>query len=253
MLFAHATGFCGKVWRPVRARLPEFSSTIWDFRGHGRSVASRERRSWWEMADDVLAIHATVTRGPGATRVVGAGHSMGGAALVMAELVNPGSFDALVLIEPILFGPPYLPANDHPLVSLALRRRAVFESRAGVEASYSSKPPFAAWDVDALAGYLDGGFIEDHGQVRLACQPTAEAAVFAASAVHAAWERIGEITIPVTILYGADTDTFEAGHAEVMGQRFANAVVESVPDTGHFLPMERPDVVAAAVRNRVFS
>lgn len=252
-MFAHATGFCGKVWRPVRARLEEFASTVWDFRGHGRSFSARERRSWWEMADDVLAVREAVRHNFGPDRVVGVGHSMGGAALVMAELLEPRSFDALALVEPILFGPPYLPAGDHPLVGLALRRRMVFESRDAVASSYSAKPPFQAWHADAVSGYVEGGFIESGGEVRLACRPTSEAEVFAASAVHAAWERLGEITIPVTILYGADTDTYEPGHAETMAQRFGDAAVESVPGTGHFVPMERPALVASAARERALS
>jgi pimeloyl-ACP methyl ester carboxylesterase len=245
-MFGHATGFCGKVWRPVRAQLAEFSSTIWDFRGHGRSLSSRERCSWWEMADDVLGVREALRKT--VSRVVGVGHSMGGAALVMAELRAPGSFEALVLVEPVVFGPPYRPAADHPLVGLALRRRASFDSRAALEASYASKPPFSTWHADALAGYVDGGFRSEDGQIHLACRPRSEAEVFVASALHAAWERLGEITIPVSILYGADTDTFEPGHAEAMAQRFGNAVVQSVPRTGHFLPMERPELVAAAVR-----
>jgi pimeloyl-ACP methyl ester carboxylesterase len=205
------------------------------------------------MADDVLAIREAVPHASTGTHVVGVGHSMGGAALVMAELLAPGSFDALVVVEPIVFGPPYLSATDHPLVKLALRRRVSYPSRTALEASYSSKPPFAAWHPDALEGYVDGGFIEDDGQVRLACRPTSEAEVFAASAAHAAWERLGEVTIPVTILFGEHTDTYEVGHAEAMGQRFGKAVVQSVPGTSHFLPMERPDVVAGAVRERVLS
>ena len=178
---------------------------------------------------------------------------MGGAALVMAELLSPGSFDAFVLVEPILFGPPYVPADDHPLVHLALRRRAAFASREALASSYMSKPPFATWHPDALEGYFDGGFMNEAGQVRLACRPTSEAAVFAASAVHAAWERLGEVSIPVTILYGADTDTYEPGHAEAAARRFGNARAASVPGTGHFLPMERPDMVAAAIRERTLS
>lgn len=252
-MYAHATGFCGAVWRPVRGALADFASTTWDFRGHGRSFSVRDRRSWWEMADDVVTVRGSLSEPAAETRVVGVGHSMGGAALVMAELAVPGRFDAMVLVEPILFGPPYLPARDHPLVDMALRRRPAFESRDAVRASYASKAPFATWHPDALEGYLDGGFVEDAGGVRLACRPTAEAEVFAASAVHGAWERLDEITIPVTILYGTETDTFDPGHGEVLARRFAQAVAEAVPAAGHFLPMERPDRVAAAVRELALS
>ncbi|MEX2280572.1 MAG: alpha/beta hydrolase [Acidimicrobiia bacterium] len=252
LLFAHATGFCGACWRPVRARLGEYSSTVWDFRGHGASRSSRDRRSWWETATDALSVRdAALAEAPEGTRVVGVGHSMGGASLVMAELLSPGSFDALVLIEPIIFGPPFARDPDHPLVGLALRRRDTFESRDAVLASYASKPPFAAWDRAALEGYVEGGFIEVDGVTRLACRPTSEAEVFTAAGAHAAWERLSEVSTPTTILYGANTDTYPPGHAEALAARFGNATAAAVEDTGHFLPMERPQVVVATVRERI--
>ena len=245
LVFAHATGFCGAVWRPVRSLLEDFDSTTFDFRGHGSSVSARTVRSWWETASDALAVASHV----GHDRIIGVGHSMGGASLVMAELLRPGTFAALVLIEPIVFGPPYGRDSDHPLVTLALRRRERFESRAAVLDSYRSKPPFSAWHPDALAGYVEGGFVEDVDGVRLACSPRAEAEVFTAASAHAAWERLGEVVAPVRILDGADTDTFPVGHGERMAARFSNARATSIPDAGHFLPMERPDVVAEAVRS----
>lgn len=176
---------------------------------------------------------------------------MGGASLVMAELLSPGSFDALVLIEPIIFGPPFARDPDHPLVGLALRRRDTFESRDAVLGSYASKLPFAAWDRAALEGYVDGGFVEVDGATRLACRPTSEAEVFTAAGAHAAWGRLSEVSPPTTILFGADTDTYPPGHAETLAARFVNATAVAVEDTGHFLPMERPHVVAAAVRGLI--
>ncbi|MEX2655602.1 MAG: alpha/beta hydrolase [Acidimicrobiia bacterium] len=250
LLFAHATGFCGAVWRPVREAVGEYPSTIFDFRGHGSSKSGRDRRSWWEMADDILAVRQAMGETRPA-RVVGVGHSMGGASLVMAELLSPGSFDALVLVEPIIFGPPFARDPDHPLVGLALRRRDTFESRDAVLASYASKPPFAAWDRAALEGYVEGGFVEVDGVTQLACRPTSEAEVFTAAGAHAAWERLSEVSTPTTILYGANTDTYPPGHAEALAARFGDATAAAVEDTGHFLPMERPEVVVAAVRERI--
>ena len=195
------------------------------------------------MALDVLAVRASVDR-----PVVGVGHSMGGAALVMAELLDPGSFDALVLVEPIILPPPYGRDEGHPLVSLALRRRAVFESRDDARATYASKPPFDTWDPASLDGYLDGGFHRTDGTFTLACRPRSEAEVFTAAGAHAVWERVAEVPVPVTILYGANTDTYPSGHAERLATRFGDGSTVEVADTGHFVPMERPDVVADAVQ-----
>lgn len=196
------------------------------------------------MASDVLAVASQVEG-----RIIGIGHSMGGASLVMAEMARPGTFAAFVLVEPIIFGAPYRRNPDHPLVSVALRRREQFNSRSALLDSYSSKPPFAAWHPDALAGYVDGGFVDDGDGVRLRCAPRAEAEVFTAASAHAAWERLAEITAPVHILYGAETDTYPPGHGEALANRFPDAHATSIPGTGHFLPMERPDVVADAVRS----
>lgn len=182
---------------------------------------------------------------------MGIGHSMGGASLVMAELLSPGSFDAFVLIEPIIFGPPFARDPDHPLVGMALRRRGTFESRDAVLASYASKPPFAAWDRTALEGYVEGGFVEQDGVTQLACRPSAEAEVFTAAGAHAAWGRLSEVSIPTTILYGAHTDTYPPGHAETLASRFGSAAAAAIEGTGHFLPMERPQVVVSAVQERI--
>lgn len=199
------------------------------------------------MADDVLAVRA----GTNADQVVGIGHSMGGASLVMAELLAPGSFAALVLVEPIIFGPPHARDSSHPLVRMALRRRDRFESRHEVKASYASKPPFSAWHPAALDGYVEGGFVERDGTTRLACRPDTEAEVFTAAGAHAAWERLGEVRLPVTILFGADTDTYSPGYAEELAARFPRAAASAVEGTGHFLPMEQPEAVADAVRTAI--
>ena len=198
------------------------------------------------MAEDVLAVcDATASD---ADRVIGIGHSMGGASVVMAELAAPGRFSAFVLVEPIIFGAPHARDAGHPLVGLALRRREVFESRGAVRSAYEAKPPFDAWHPESLDGYIEGGFVDGDPGVRLACSPRAESEVFAAAGGHGAWERLGEVTVPVTILYGAETDTYPSGHAEALADRFAQARVRRVSGTGHFLPMEQPGVVVDAVR-----
>lgn len=197
------------------------------------------------MADDVLAVHDAFASDAG--RVIGIGHSMGGASLVMAELSLPGRFSALVLVEPIIFGTPHARDASHPLVGLALRRREFFESRDAVRSAYGAKPPFDAWHPDALDGYIEGGFVNHDSGVRLACSPNAESEVFTAAGAHGAWERLGEVTVPVTILYGAETDTYPSGHAEALVDRFARAKATRVSGTGHFLPMEQPGVVVDAV------
>jgi pimeloyl-ACP methyl ester carboxylesterase len=101
VLLCHPTGFLGHTWAPVAAELGGMAR-CWalDFRGHGDSTVPADGdMAWSGVADDVLAVIDRL----GLSDVRDAGHSMGGAALLMAELRRPGTMAALWLYEPIVF------------------------------------------------------------------------------------------------------------------------------------------------------
>jgi pimeloyl-ACP methyl ester carboxylesterase len=91
-LLCHATGFHGAVWEPLSADLGDgFERWAVDFRGHGASVVPPDHPlPWDDVAGDVLAVVDDL--GLPAGDVLGVGHSMGGAALLLAEQANPGLF-----------------------------------------------------------------------------------------------------------------------------------------------------------------
>lgn len=211
----------------------------WDFRGHGGSDRPPVPIDWWGFGRDVLAVAETVP-----VPRIGVGHSAGGAALAMAEIERPGTFAALVLVEPILFPPPYGRMEDHPRALGADRRRDSFPSREALREHFADKEVFAGWDRRAFDGYLAGGFREEDGQVRLACPAHVEAEVYRTAGTHGAWERLGEVGVPVLILGGKESDSHPPSFPERLAGRFPRAAWEVVPGAGHLLPMERPDVVA---------
>lgn len=243
---AHATGFCAGSWRAVvdelRGSGRTSSITGWDARHHGSSSSGPRPVSWWDIAADIPAIvDAFPPEGP----AIGVGHSMGGASLLMAQAEHR-LFDVLVLVEPIIQPLP-IARVDHPLVGLALRRRREFPSRADARANFAGKPPFSTWDPRALDGYVEGGIVEEAGHARLACEPEDEAEVFRGAGEHGMVDRLGEIDIPVLVLVGSDTDTYPVGWAEEFTTRMPGGVVEVIDGGTHFLPMERPGLVARRV------
>ena len=196
VLAAHATGFNGLVWRPLAEALTVAHVVAPDFRAHGGSpVPPDADLSWDRFADDVLAtleaLDWTGAAEKDARPPVGIGHSMGGAALLLAELRRPGTFAGLWLYEPIVFPPKarsYIGSVDHPLAAGARRRRPGFASLAAAVETYGSKPPMQAFDRSALEAYVEGGFVDaPDGTVRLACQPEDEARIYTTAATCTAF------------------------------------------------------------------
>ena len=237
--FAHATGFCGGVWRPVVAGLSEdFESLVWDFPCHGSSPKWEHPIDWWDLGDWTLDQVA----GTGVPRI-GVGHSMGGAALAMAELKAPGTFAGLLLIEPIIFPPPFK-RQEGPLSARALKRRNDFESRAEARANFVAKAPFSSWDRSAFEGYVECGLIDTAEGTELACRPLDEAEIYQGATAHGTWDLLDKIEVPVTILAGASSDTHPLDFVRRLASRIPRSEFEIVPGTGHFLPMEMPGFVA---------
>ena len=237
--FAHATGFCGGVWSPVVAGLTEgFESLAWDFPCHGSAPKWEHPIDWWDLGEWTL--DQVAQAGPPR---IGVGHSMGGAALVMAELKAPGTFSALLLIEPIIFPPPF-ERQEGPLSARALKRRDRFESREEAKENFVAKAPFSTWDRAAFEGYLECGLIDTAEGTELACRPLDEAELYQGATGHGAWALLGNLEIPVTILAGGTSETHPLDFVRLLASRIPNSDYEIVPGTGHFLPMEMPELVA---------
>ena len=246
LLVCHATGFHGLAYRPL-ARCLTDRFTVWalDFRGHGSSGSAPDGDyAWSGMAADVAACVAAI----GAPQLYGFGHSMGGAALLLAERSQPGTFTGLFLYEPIVLPRGFFDAPDaNPLAAGARNRREVFNSRAEALARYSSRSPLAVMRADALAAYVEGGFVDlPDGRVRLACSAETEARTFEASG-GLPTEEASTIDVPATVAAGT-----AAGAVSNPGV-FSPAIAEALPqgrfrsfeNLGHFGPLEAPGVVAA--------
>ena len=246
LFFAHATGFCKEVWVPIVDGLREVGSDlgmiIWDSAAHGESSAGSPPYDWWTFGVDVLEIVDSFNF----PRRVAVGHSMGAAALAMAEILRPGIFAGLVLIEPITFPPPF-GRVDHALVEGALRRRDTFVSRESAQQNFAAKSVFGRWDKRVLDRYVAGGLKEGTDGWSLRCRPENEAEVYRGGPAHGAYDRLGEINAPVLLLAGEHSATHGHDFVGELSSRLAQASSVIVPEAGHFLPMEKPDEVVRLI------
>lgn len=259
LLMAHATGFHGRVWQPVADLLADtFHCVAFDQRAHGDSPPPADGNyAWAGLADDARAAMAAA----GLHHPLAVGHSAGGAALLLVEEDDPGTFPALWCFEPVVF-PPFgetaagpaarsapNPLVPNPLAESARRRRSTFPSRQAALDNYASKPPMSAFAPDALAAYVEHGFVDADGGVRLACEPESEARFYEMSREHSAFERLDRVACPVTLAYGTETTHFPPAIFAAQAERLASpARVEPITGLGHFGPLEDPVRIAASIR-----
>ena len=242
LLFCHANGFHGRVWGPLVAQLPDRRCLGLDFRGFGDATPPIETvYDWQQLADDVLVVVDHF----GLTEVEAVGHSMGGAALLLAELSRPGTFRHLFLFEPIVF-PPGLDPAGNPLAELTRHRRAHFDSVEQAVERYSTKETLGTLRADCLELYVRHGFRPDpDGGIVLKATPEHEARHYEAGPLHPTWDRLEEIACPVTVAMG--TGGHPAEVAPVIAERLPAGELVEFATLGHFGPLQDPDLVAEAI------
>lgn len=246
VLLSHATGFHGKCWIPVAERLKgRFDVWAHDHRGYGDSAAPDDWTVRWNaFGDDALAaarfVATTVNNGP----IIAAGHSMGGATLVMAALREPRLFSGIVAFEPIIFPqsgfrPDDMPPN--PLAALTRRRRATFASLDEARTNFASKPPMSAFRGDALDAYVTHGFRATNDGVTLKCNPEHEARTYETGGSHETWNSLSSMTVPLWVVGSPEQQYQPSAIAPRAAEQVPGAHYEVWNEVSHFGPMEDPD------------
>lgn len=258
VVFSHANGFNARTYRTIlRPLAKHFRVLAVDQRGHGRSglppITGPERVSWDDVADDLMVLLSALD----VKDAVLAGHSMGGTLSLLAAAAAPQRVRGLVLFDPVVMPPDVVAQSragllaDSPLVQGALRRRAVFPSREAVIAAYTGRGAFRTWPGEVLADYVADGFRDTpDGEVELSCPPNWEASNFTAHD-HDPWAAFAAVRAPIRILRAQEGSTCRIDGHEAQLTAGGNVRVETIAGTSHFLPMERPDLVAEALTEMV--
>ncbi len=243
----HATGFHAHCYQPIARHLTgQFHVLAPDLRGHGDSkYPTGTSMDWWNMAADLGAVIKHIGSD---TPIRAVGHSMGGAVILMNEMLRPGAISDAWLYEPIII-PEILDMPAHPPTSMsdnARRRKNHFESRDEAFARYSSRPPFSRVDPEALHAYIDHGFADSpDGGVVLKCPGEIEAQVFD-STIIGLLPRLVEIDMRATVV-GSGDGGMPAQVAPLVADQLPNGELISWPDNTHFGPFENPAGAASQI------
>ncbi|KAK3817787.1 MAG: Alpha/beta hydrolase family-domain-containing protein [Benniella sp.] len=271
MIFTHANGFHKEIWEPVISRLnPRWSSGDMyaiDCRNQGDSAVLNkdilpDTFDWYWYATDILRVVDTF----GLKKPIGVGHSFGASAFILAELLRPGTFSAIVAVDPTMFPRSmYMnaPLEDHPMGQITLKRRDTWKDRVEAKAKMLKSSFFQAWHPEALDLYTEHGLLDvvnDDGSTRvvLKCPKFQEAITFACvgSGLHDAFERLNELTIPVHIIAGEDSDINQPELVQMKLEQCQHGSADVIKNTGHLVSLENPQETAnsmSAFLDRIYS
>ena len=245
IVILHATGFLGRIYRPLAERLREIGHVYsYDQRGHGESAASPDEKYDWTLTmRDLERFIATM----GWRKVRAIGHSAGATAIGGLAGERPDLVSRAVLVEPVIFESPTAPELGwrNPFIERTLKRKRVFDSVEAMVSNFENKPPYNTWRKDILRDYCEFGTRPTRdGRRELKCTPEIEARLYETAAEFDGLQRILKSKIPLLIMFGARSDSLGAALSGKIANQLKTAQVIDVPDAGHFLPTEKPEYVA---------
>lgn len=247
-------------WHVQRLALRgRYRLVLWDQRGHGRSDRGPEGSATIDQvgADLEAVLDAAAPSGP----LVLLGHSMGGMAIMALAARRPDLFaERVVGAALISTSSGGLAANDYGLARLA----PLFQKVApGALAVLSRQAPLVE-HVRRLGGDLESLLVR-HWSYASDVPPdvvdfTARMIggtrieviedFFPAFAGHEKGEALAALSgVEVLVLVGADDLLTPPSHSEEIVRRLPSAELVVVPDAGHLVTLEHPEVVQAAVEH----
>lgn len=258
-LLAPANGFPPQVYRPLaQALAPDLAIWGWIPRPMRATEPPPEDLHWSQLAQEYAAHLEDVAALP----VIGFGHSLGGVMTLMAAVLRPQAFRAVVLLDPVIFEPRVLChiqrwrrrgaplESDFPLARLvrgALHRRKTFTSPPEAFRHFRSRDLFRRWHPQALEAYVDHGLRPRSKGWRLAYDPQWEAAIFRAVPTDV-WKWVRRVRVPGLVLFGQYSEMGTPATRAHLARWWPQATVEVLPGQGHMFPMEVPEIAAEHIR-----
>jgi pimeloyl-ACP methyl ester carboxylesterase len=256
LLFLHANGYPPLCYKPLLEALAACYQPIAMLLRPLWSEADPERvGSWNTFSNDLLQFICERNLAP----VMAVGHSLGAIIALRATLEAPELFDALVLVDPVLYPGRVMMSWSltrtlglayrlHPMIRGALSRRTVFRSPDEVFARYRRHAIFRYLSDEHLRACIAGlTTLQADGSVRLVYSPEWEARVYYTAIWNDwdIWRNISTLDVPTLIIRGDQSDTFWKSTAKAVVSQNPRIDVATVRAASHLVALERPDAVAS--------
>ena len=238
------------IWRGVVPALSQAGYRCYciDLRGHGWTDAPSGGYEKEQLASDVLAAADAL----GVERFSLIGHDWGGFAAFLIALRTPERVEKLLALSIVH---PWIRQRGGPaqqLKSLASSSYQFVLSTPLVGASVVRLLPF----IDTIIRVGSGGRVQDDIRKRYTERFKEADRARATSALYRAFlfrevqpllkgrYRDQRLTVPTLLMYGDSDRVITAQRLEGWEEHADDMRLEEVPDAGHFLPDEQPELVA---------
>jgi 3-oxoadipate enol-lactonase len=236
LVFLHYYGGSSRTWDDVIAALPGTYRTVApDHRGWGHSDAPATGYGLKDLADDAANVIATL----GLKRFVLIGHSMGGKIAQLLASRNPSGLIGLVLVAPAAPGP--LEVTDAMLEQMLGAYKTRESVGFAIDNALAAKPLSARHREQVIEDSLRGSPQARDAWPLYACREDIRA-------------EVASISVPTVVIAGEfdRVDSLDM-HKTLLLPHFPHATLHVVPSTGHLLPLESAEEVAALIHEFVLS
>ena len=241
-------------WEPL---LETFDVVLFDMRNHGRNEpCGADGHHYKQMARDIGTVFHGVDRQLGRKPSVGVFHSMSARAAMKHAVEMEHVWDAL-----LLFDPPNVPPRGHEqyetmrtfelrLVEWAVGRQDNFSSPEDLHETFKTNRAQSRWAPEAREDMAKAILRPDGtGRYVLTCRRELEASIYLAALTLELWPEAKLFGGPVKLI-GADPAAKGTPPTSAANRALAlegGYEYEAVPETGHLLQIERPELCREAM------
>jgi pimeloyl-ACP methyl ester carboxylesterase len=242
VVLVHGTPSWSYLWRHVAPALADrFTVHVFDLFGYGDSPADAD-------ADVSIPVHAEMLvellRRWDLESPAIAGHDIGAAVVLRAHLLHGVPFRRVALVDAVALAPWVTPTTRHVQAhpdAYATMPNHIFEEIVKTHLRTAVHRPL---DEEALEAYL-APWKGEQGQAAY----LRKVAHFDDEHTRAFEPRLGTISVPVHVVWGAQDAWLSPDVARRLRDRIPGAELTLVPGAGHFAMEDAPDEVARTLRS----
>jgi len=258
-ILSHGNGLAINGYFPYwRLLLAEFDVVVFDFRNSGENPVHDGAHSYERFLIDLTTIYDAIDREFGQKPQLGIFHSMSSRANLKYALDGNRRLDGLVV-----FDPPMVPAEDHPLYERLLGEETIlwrwaqsrsdsFADPAEQAAQFKKSRMLSKW-VDGAYELMAQSILRHDASANtwnLVCSGAREADIYKQNAGLNIWPQADEFPMPMLVI-ASDPDSKIPSSPAYACRALRDEcgwVYECVEGTGHFLQIQEPEQCAAITR-----